>query len=462
MFKEKIIKDFEENKYLLFDNISKDIQSAKEQAFKNFLKQGMPNTKSENWRFTDISKILLNNYEHCWVPSSENIDIEKLFQCDLPEMDTYTVIQYNGWFLSRTSDLNVLDNGTIIGSLHKAMQKYPEIFEKHFGRYTDCEKNPLEALNTAFSLDGVFIYVPDNVTLEKPIQIINIINTEVNTIVQPRNLFIAGKNSKLTLVHCDHSLIHKLSFINSVTEIFIDDNAFVDHYKMQNKDADSALFTTINAHIEKNARLSTNTVVLNGGLIRNNIKVKLNGQNAEADLKGLYLVDKKQHVDNQIFVEHAASHCYSNQLYKGIIDDEARAVFNGRILVQKDSQKTNAYQANNNILLTDNAQVNSQPQLEIYADDVKCSHGSTVGQLDPEAMFYLRSRGICEHSARMLLMYAFASDVVDKIAIEPLRNRMDNLVSKRLKGELSICDQCMLHCSEKAPSFLNMDFKPKV
>jgi len=462
MLKDIITKDFEINKDILLNSFSETIKSIKQKAFDNFCLMGFPHNKLENWRFTDISKIIENSYNHYLNPSTEIIDIEKLFQCEFPEMDTYTVIQFNGWFLSRTSDISVLDNGTIIGSLNKAMKVYPDIVEKYFAQNTDIENEALQALNTAYAQDGIFIYVPDNVIIDKPIQIINIIDAQENVITHPRNLFITGKNSKLTIVHCDHSVNHRLSFINSVTEIFMDENAHVDHYKMQNKDSDSALFTTINAKLEKDARLSTNTLILNGGLIRNSINVKLNGKNADADLKGLYLVDRKQHVDNQIFVDHASSHCSSNQLYKGIIDDDARAVFNGRILVRRDAQKTNAYQSNNNILLTDTAQVNSQPQLEIYADDVRCSHGSTVGQLDPEAMFYLRSRGICEHSARMLLMYAFASEVVDKIAIEALRNRLDNMVSKRLKGELSICDQCMLNCKEKAPSFLNMDFKPIV
>ena len=459
MLKDIIINDFEANKDILLNSFSGAVKTIKQKAFDNFCLMGFPHNKLENWRFTDISKIIENSYKHNLHPPTEIIDIEKLFLCEFPEMDTYTVIQYNGWFLSRSADLSVLENGTIIGSLKKAMKAYPEIIEKHFSQYTDIEKDALQALNTAFAQDGIFIYVPDNVIIDKPIQIINIVDTQENVIIHPRNLFVVGKNSSLTLVHCDHSVNHRLSFINSVTEIFIDDNAHVDHYKMQNKDSDSALFTTINAQLEKDAHLSTNTLVLNGGMIRNSINVKLNGKNADTHLQGLYLVDGKQHVDNQIFVDHASSHCSSNQLYKGIVDNEAKAVFNGRILVRRDAQKTNAYQSNNNILLNDAAQVNSQPQLEIYADDVRCSHGSTVGQLDPEAMFYLRSRGICEHSARMLLMYAFASEVVNKIAIEVLRNRIDIMVTKRLKGELSICDQCMLNCNEKAPSFLNMDFK---
>ncbi|MDD3876393.1 MAG: Fe-S cluster assembly protein SufD [Bacteroidales bacterium] len=462
MLKDKIYEDFNLNRNVLLDNFSEPIRQLKHKAFESFVKLGFPHIKLENWRHTNLKNIIENDYKHCFSPSDKDVDIEQLFQCELPEMDTYTVIQYNGWFMSRNNDISLMDNGVIIGSLNKAFKEYPEIVEKHFGKYTAVEKRSLEALNTAFAQDGIFIFVPDNVKLEKPIQIINILDADTNLITQPRNLFIIGKNSELTLVHCDHSILHRQSLINSLSEIFIDENGFVDHYKMQNKDAESTLITTINVHVESNARISTNALILNGGVIRNNVNVKLNGKNAQADLKGLYLVDRKQHVDNQVFIHHASSHCYSKQLYKGIIDDDARAVFNGRILVDKDAQKTDAYQTNKNILLTDNASVHSQPQLEIYADDVKCSHGSTVGQLDPNAMFYLRSRGICEHSSRMLLMYAFASEVVDTITIEALKYRLDTMVSKRLKGELSICDQCVLHCSEKAPDFLKMDFKPIV
>jgi Fe-S cluster assembly protein SufD len=193
--------------------------------------------------------------------------------------------------------------------------------------------------------------------------------------------------------------------------------------------------------------LKTNSITLNGGLIRNNVDVKLNGEYAEADVFGVYLMDKEQHVDNQVFIDHASPNCYSNELYKGILDDKGTAVFNGHILVRKDSQKTNAYQNNKNILLTDTARANAKPFLEIYADDVKCSHGATVGQLDNEAMFYLQSRGIKEHDARMLLMYAFAADVINKINIEALKIRIDDMVKKRLRGELSVCDKCVLHCS---------------
>jgi Fe-S cluster assembly protein SufD len=193
--------------------------------------------------------------------------------------------------------------------------------------------------------------------------------------------------------------------------------------------------------------MSTNSISLNGGLIRNYNHVKLNGRFAEADILGVYLMDKEQHIDNQVYVHHASPDCQSNELFKGILDDEASSVFNGHILVDRDAQRTNAFQNNRNILLTDRASANSKPFLEIYADDVKCSHGATVGQLDTEGLFYIRSRGICEASARLLMMYAFAAEIINKIKIEPLRDRIDDMVKRRLRGELSICERCVLHCN---------------
>jgi Fe-S cluster assembly protein SufD len=210
-------------------------------------------------------------------------------------------------------------------------------------------------------------------------------------------------------------------------------------------------------HQKDNSTVSTNTISLNGGVLRNDIDVTLNGQNCHADIIGLYLMDRQQHVDNQVYVDHAKANSYSNELFKGIIDDEAKAIFNGHILVRKDSQNTNAFQSNKNIQLTNKARVVTKPFLEIYADDVKCSHGATVGQLDPDAMFYLRSRGICERNARMLMMYAFAAQVVNYIRIDALKERIDNMVVKRLKGELSICDQCVLHCKDDRHISFNID-----
>jgi Fe-S cluster assembly protein SufD len=287
----------------------------------------------------------------------------------------------------------------------------------------------------------------------RTIQMVNILNREDNVFVQNRNLVVLGKNSKLTLVHCDDSHNHMSSFTNSVTEVFMDNGSKVDHYKLQNLNNSTSLINSTFFNLSAGCELSTFAISLNGGLIRNDIRVKMNGEGSVADINGLYLVDKEQHVDNQVFVDHAKANCVSNELFKGILDDQSTAVFNGHILVRKDSQKTNAYQKNRNVLLTDKAFVNAKPFLEIYADDVKCSHGATVGQLDEEALFYIKSRGISHQNARLLLMYAFAAEVVNKINILPLKERIDDLVKKRLRGELAICDECVLHCKNQEKQY---------
>ena len=429
----------------------------RDNAIKQFGELGFPNTKHEEWRFTDLTALLQNDYSISLENTEGNVDIENFFRCDITNLDTYTAVSLNGWFVYKNSPLTTLPDGIIIGSIQHALKKFPELVKKHFGKYADIENNAFDALNTAFALDGIFIYVPDNVKANKPVQIISILNKQENVLVQPRNLVIVGKNSKLTLVHCDDIFSQNPTLTNSLTEIFIDENAVVDHYKMQNNNNHSALISATYFHQESNSLLTTNTITLNGGLIRNNLDVAVNGERCETNLYGIYLADRKQHIDNHTFVDHIKPNSISKELFKGIIDEQAKAVFSGKILVRKDAQKTNAFQTNKNILLTDEATINTKPNLQIYADDVKCSHGATVGQLDNEALFYMRSRGISEDSARMLLMYAFADEVVTKISIEPLREKICQMVNKRLKGELSICDQCVLHCGNDEPLVFNID-----
>ncbi|MCK5766314.1 MAG: Fe-S cluster assembly protein SufD, partial [Bacteroidales bacterium] len=287
---------------------------------------------------------------------------------------------------------------------------------------------------------------PDNVVVEKPMQMVSIINWDKGLLIQTRNLVILGKNSKMTMVHCDDSTNQEAMFKNSVTEVFIDEGAGLEHYKLQNLNNQSTLINATWFRQMKDSSLRSNAITLNGGLIRNYTHTVMDGEGASAEIYGVYLMDKTQHVDNQVFIDHAKPNCYSNELFKGILDEEASAVFNGHILVRKDAQQTNAFQNSKNILMTDTAKSHAKPFLEIYADDVKCSHGATVGQLDQEAMFYLRQRGICEANARLLLLYAFAGEIVDKISIKALKIRVDDMIRKRLKGELHICDTCALHC----------------
>jgi Fe-S cluster assembly protein SufD len=416
-------------------------------SIKLFEEKGFPTINEEAWKGTNLSKALSNDYHHLTKADLGDIDLDKLFQCDVRNFDTDLLSLLNGWLVNGSAELKTLPNGTIIGSMAEAMKKLPEFIDKYYNKSEKINEHSLSTLNTSMAQDGVFIYVPDNVEPEKAIQLVSIINYDKSLFVQTRNLIILGKNSKLRLVQCDDTTNQLASFNNSVTEVFADEGAKLDHYKLQNINNNSTLVNTIYIKQEANSNVSTNAITLNGGLIRNNVYIKLNGQGADADVLGVYLMDKKQHVDNHIFIDHSVPNCTSNELFKGILDEESSAVFNGHILVQQDAQNTNAFQNNKNILLTDTASIDTKPFLEIYADDVKCSHGATIGQLDTEAMFYLRQRGITEDNARMLLMYAFAADVIKKISIAPLRDRIDDMVKKRLRGELSICDTCVLHCS---------------
>lgn len=436
-----------------FVNGDPRISRLRDDAIDYFSQHGFPTQKLEAWRSTDIIEDLKYDFKVALQPEFDAVDTNKLFQCEVPDFDTDLYKQLNGFFVDRKQPLTKYDNGVVIGSLQAAFKEYPELVERHFGRIADYRKNSLVALNTAMTQDGIFIYVPDNVEVDKTIQMVNVTQDNDYTFVQYRNLVVMGKNSKLSLVQCDDSTNHQVSFSNVVSEFFLDEGAKLDHYKLQNLNDRSTLVSAAFFELSENANMSTNAITLNGGKIRNEASVKLNGRNANAEVLGLYLVDKEQHVDNEVFMDHAVADCTSNQLFKGIADDHAHAVFNGQILVRKDAQRTLAYQNSKNIAITDKATINAKPFLEIYADDVKCSHGATVGQLDENAMFYIKSRGINEDDARLLLMYAFAADVVEHIQLQPLKERIDDLVKKRLRGELSVCDQCVLHCSHPEKSY---------
>jgi len=383
--------------------------SQRKQALESFKESGLPHKKLEKWRNTD----LWNWYQKPFSPetSSEKFtqEVNDIFECTVQDFDTKVVSVLNGhYYAPETLKLVKEENGVVTGSLRAAMEKYPGLFEKYYGKTVKVDSSGLIAVNAAVSEDGVFIYVPDNVVVEKPVQLIKLVNKR-GLMLNTRNLIILGKNSKLTFLHCDDSINHDDTFINTLTEVFIGDNASLDLYKLQNLNDETALMNNTFFDLKRNSRLKVNVLTFNGGMIRNEFHVDLNDEGAEADIEGLYLMDKKQHVDNQVYMNHNKPNCNSNELFKGILDDEAEGVFNGYVYVARDAQKTNAFQKNNNILMTKTAKINTMPFLEIYADDVQCSHGATVGQLDEEAMFYIMQRGISYKDARMLLMFAFAA-----------------------------------------------------
>ena len=444
MFEDKIKALFEQ-KYRAFAQEDSVAGAMRLTAFERFVEMGFPTQNLEAWKNTDLNRVINDDY---FIPSPDQRQCteDTHFHCNVKGLDGYEMPVVNG--LCGNKELTVLQNGIIFGSLAVAMKETPELVKPHFGKYSK-NLDGFSALNDALWLDGVFLYIPDNVVLDRPLQMMNVYNSNQNLFVSVRNLVLIGKNSKATLLQCDDSTNHQRIFSNAITEVNIAQNADVEYYKLQNINNETAIINRMMFHQDGGSKLNVNQISLNGGLLRNDIHTQLSGEYAETEISGAYLMDKNQFIDNHIFIHHAVPYCTSKQEFRGVLDDYAGTIFNGHILVDKDAQKTQAYQNCRNILVSDKAKIETQPFLEIYADDVKCSHGASVGQLDNEALFYLRSRGIHEDHARTLLMYAFVAGILDKIKITPLKERYADMIKGRLSGNLGICEQCVLECSLK-------------
>jgi Fe-S cluster assembly protein SufD len=443
--KELLVRLYQDNKTLIDANVGEGIKSARGKALGDFEKLGIPTRKVEAYRYTDLEKVLTGDYNSEFSTDLFKIDLQEIFKCEIPELDTHVVLVLNGFYY-HDNKITGLPEGVIISSLAQASVSYPEIFNAHYGKYVNTAEDSLAAINSFFAQDGVFIYIPEHVRIDKPIQIINLCFSFKNLRITRRNLFIAEKGSELQVIVCDHTLCNKKYLSNSLTEIVAGEGTKLEYSKLQNENNLSAQLSNTYIYQKEESQVTSNILSLHGGFIRNNIFVNLSGEKAENHTYGLFIGDSNQHISNYTDVTHAKPNCLSNQLFKGILSENATGAFNGRIYVSRDAQKTLAYQKNNNILLSPSAKMNSKPQLEIYADDVKCSHGATVGQLDEDALFYLRSRGIGKKEARFLLMYAFANDVISNIGTKHLRERIIDLVDKRLRGELSKCNSCEIHC----------------
>jgi Fe-S cluster assembly protein SufD len=437
---------FTENIGIITGISSPYINTFRKSAIEKYNSLGIPDRKNEAYRYTNLDAFFRHEYKNYFIPVPSDFVKAEKFRCDINDLDAHGLVLLNGFYPTLNDKLRQLPSGVWIGSLNEAAKRFPDLIEKHYGRYATSETDGLVHLNTAMASDGVFVYVPKGVAPDKPVQVVNLVESDVDMFNQHRNLIIVEESAEITLIICDHTLSPQKFLTNAVTEVFVGENAHFDIIRVQNEHNNACKITNTFIHQEKNSSASSNNITLHGGLIRNSTYHYLRGEGAQSSSYGLYLADKWQHVDNFVNVEHLAPNCSSNQLFKGVIDDMATAAFNGRIYVAKDAQGTIAYQKNNNILLTDDAKMDSKPQLEIYANDVKCSHGATVGQLDENAMFYLQSRGIDKKEARLMLMFGFAHEVIDHIKIAPLRERMDNLLMQRLKGELSRCASCMVKC----------------
>ncbi len=394
--------------------------------------------KNEVWRHVDFSDLLTDELS---LPMGERQTAD--YHCNIPDLNAVRAVTENGFCYQPTLQTEA---GAIISGLRNFSSQRPELVSQYLGHCCPRE-NPYLTLNANHYTDGIFAYVPDNTHQQQPLQLQSVINAGHGLFLQTRNLVVVGRNSHVVIVHCDDSYDHAPAMANNVTEIYVMEGAQVEYYKMQNLNNQTGLLNHTYVTMQQGASFRSVALTLNGGHIRNHTEIRMLGEHCDVEAHGLYLNDQEQQVDNYIFVDHAYPNCNSRELFKGILDDSARGTFNGHVLVEDGAAKTEAYQSNKNILLTDKAHVTTQPFLEIYNDDVKCSHGSTVGQLDEQALFYIRSRGISERTAMTMLSYAFCDEVLQQIRLEPVRNSMMDMVKKRLHGELTPCSECSLHCS---------------
>lgn len=412
-------------------DVHADLHNARTEAIKNFEAKGFPTKKEEAWKYTSLNSVLKNDFSV--FPKTENAiefaDVKKYF---LHEIDTYKVIFIDGKFSSFLSSTTHDGLDVCLMSSALTKPKYKMVIDEYFNKIASKEES-LTTLNTAFSLEGAYINIPKSKVVEKPIEIINFsTGTEAALLVQPRNLIIVNENAHVQIIERHQSLNENPVLTNSVTEIFAKKRAIVDYYKIQNDNLEASLIDNTYIAQKEQSNVSVHTFSFGGNITRNNLNFYHQGEHIDSTLKGITIIEGKQHVDHHTLVQHATPNCESHQNYKGIFGDRATGVFNGKIFVEKEAQKTDAFQQNNNILLSDKATINAKPQLEIFADDVKCSHGCTIGQLDEKAMFYMQSRGIPQKEAKALLMYAFSNEVIESIKIPELKRRITKIIAMKL------------------------------
>ena len=426
--KEKLLSSF-----LAFEN-DKDIDSyvhdIRTQAIKKFEEEGFPTKRLENWKYTSLKKTLQHDYK-LFPSKSEALEFKDIESFLINDIESYKIIFVDGKYCSHLSETTHDGMDICILSSALTQPKYDLVIENYFDKI--AKKDGITSLNTAFSSEGSFIHIPKNIQVDKPIQIIYFSTGKNESVLyQPRNLVVVDENSQVEIIEKYHSLNDNSVLVNTVTEIYADKKSNVKHYKIQNDNNTSSLIDNTFVSQEHSSSYSLHTFSFGGELIRNNLNIFQNDERIESSINGITIIDDNQHVDHNTLIHHRKPNCNSYQDYKGIFGGKSVGVFNGRVLVEKEAQKTNAFQANNNVLISDKAAINTKPQLEIFADDVKCSHGCTVGQLDKNALFYLRSRGIAEKEATALMMYGFANKVLTSVEIPEIKARINRIIANKL------------------------------
>lgn len=433
---------FEQFRSELDANSVEGLNRHRDAAYETFRQIGFPTSRQEDYKHSNIAR----TFDTELGLNLRNIPVAvnpyDAFKCDVPNLSTHLYFLINDRYYDQTQPDDNLPEGVFAGSMQLFSEKYPEIFDAHYDKIADYSDNGVVAYNTMFAQDGFVIYVPEKVVVEKPLQLINILRGGVDLNVNRRILIIAGEHAQVKLLICDHAVDDVHFVVTQVTEVYAEASAQVDVYELEENSEKVTRLNNVFSRQKENSHVVTSGITLHNGYTRNNYHFRLEGEYAEAHVGGLAICDKSQHIDNFAFLDHAVPHCTSNELFKNVLQDKATGVFCGKILVEKDAQKTLAYQTNRNLCASEEAQMFSKPQLEIYADDVKCSHGLTTGQLDEDALFYMRARGIDQEEARLLLMVAFTRDVVDLIRIDTLQDRLTSLIDKRFRGELMRCGNC--------------------
>ena len=411
------------------------VSALRRAALECFAESGFPTSRDEEWRHTNLSALTRIAF-HPVLQRDPAIPTPADFEpFTFADLTCTQMVFVNGHYAPELSTFASLPEGVRVTSLARALTEAPELVQSHLGRYTSFKEQGFAALNTAFMQDGAFLYVPKNTVVPDPIHLLFLSSPGKNpTVSHPRNLVVADANSQVTVVESYAGIERETYLTNAVSEVVAAENSVVEHCKIQRESAAAFHVATLHVAEGQSCNFTSHNLVLGGRLVRNDITTVLNGEGVESTLNGLYLTEGKGHVDNHTLIEHVRPHCSSHELYKGILDGGSKGVFRGKILVHQEAQKTDAYQSNQNLLLSREADVTSKPQLEIYADDVKCSHGSTTGQLDADAIFYLRSRGIGHQDAAAILTRAFAGEVLSRIKPEPVRSRLDRLVEAKLKS----------------------------
>lgn len=413
-------------------------------ALADFERLGFPSSRAEDYRYTDVSRSFAPDYGMNLKRVKIPVNPQDVFHCDVPNLSTSLYFVVNDSFYHQALPKAHLPEGVYVGSLKDFSNERPEVVSRYYGKLATSSKNGIVALNTMFAQDGFVVYVPQGVAVERPIQLVNIFRSDVDLMANRRVLVIMEPRSEAKLLVCDHSIDTVRFLANQVIEVFVGEGASFDYYDLEESSDTTTRFSSLFVKQEAESNVVINGITLTNGLTRNDYQVELLGERAETTLCGMSILDKEQHVDTYTHITHAVPRCKSNELFKNVLNDQAAGAFSGRILVKEGADKTEAYQSNRNLCATREARMYSKPQLEIYADDVKCSHGMTTGQLDEEAIFYMRSRGISLDEAQMLLSVAFTSDVIDHVRVEALRDRLHRLVEKRFRGELAKCAGCRI------------------